>query len=76
MWSPSKKPTASEYAVLAVSSSILFIVVGAAALVFSVRAPETKHEAAVALAYRGFWCLGIGIAIALGYWFYRRLRDY
>ena len=73
---PSRKPSPSEYAVLVVASSILFIVVGAVALVFAIRAPDSKHEAAAALAQRGFWCLGIGVAIALAYWLYRRLRDY
>ena len=72
---PLKKPTPSEYAVLVVSSSILFLVVGVIELVFAIRAPESKHELAVALAYRGFWCLGIGIAIAVAYWLFRRLKD-
>jgi hypothetical protein len=78
MWffPPSKKPTPSEYAVLVVSSSILFIVVGVVALVFAIRAPESKHEAAAALAQRGYWCLGIGVGIALVYWLYRRLKEY
>ena len=72
---PSKKPTPAEYAVLVVSSSILFVVVGVIALVFAFRAPASKHEVAVALAHRGFWCLGIGIVIAVAYWLYRRLKD-
>jgi len=72
---PLKKPTPSEYAVLVFSSSILFLVGGAISLVFAVRAPESKHELAVALAYRGFWCLGIGIAIVVTYWLFRRLKD-
>jgi hypothetical protein len=76
MWSfPSKKPTLSEYAVLVVSSSIFFAVVGVIELVFAIRVPESNHELAVALAYRGFWCLGIGIAIAVAYWLFRRLKD-
>jgi hypothetical protein len=72
---PLKKPTPSEYAVLVVSSSILFLVVGIIALVFAIRAPDSKHELAVTLAYRGFWCLGIGMAIAVAYWLYRRVKD-
>jgi hypothetical protein len=72
---PLKKPTPSEYAVLVVSSSILFLVVGIIALVFAIRAPDSKHELAVALAYRGFWCLGIAVAIAVAYWLYRRVKD-
>ena len=73
---PSKKPTPAEYAVIVVGSSILLIGFGVVALVFAMRAPASKHEAAVALAQRGFWCLGIGIAIALGFWLYRRLKGY
>lgn len=72
---PTKKPTPPEYAVLVVSSSILFLVVGLISLLFAIRAPESKHELAVDLAHRGFWCLGLGVAIALGYWLYRRLKD-
>ncbi len=72
---PSKKPTPSEYAVIVVSSSVLFLVVGVIALVVAIRAPESKHESAVALAHLGVWCLGIGVAIALAYLLYRRLRD-
>ena len=76
MWSyPSRKPTPSEYAVLVVASSILFVVVGVIELVFAIRVPESNHELVVALAYRGFWCLGIGIAIAVVYWLFRRLKD-
>jgi preprotein translocase subunit Sss1 len=70
-----KKPTPPEYAVLVVSSSVLFVVVGAIELVVAIRRPEREHELAVALTHRGFWCLGIGVAIALVYWLYRRLKD-
>jgi hypothetical protein len=57
---PSKETTPSEYAVLVV--------------VF--RAPAEKHELAVALEHRGFGLLGIGGAIAVGFWLLRRFRDY
>jgi protein-S-isoprenylcysteine O-methyltransferase Ste14 len=73
---PSKKPTPAEYAVLVVFSSAVFVIVGVVALVIAIRAPAEKHELAVALAHRGFWCLGIGAAIALAYWLFRRLKDY
>lgn len=72
---PLKKPTPMEYAVLVVSISILFLVVGVIELVFAIRAPESKHEFALAWMYRGFWCLGIGIAIAVAYWLFRRFKD-
>lgn len=45
-------------------------------LVMGFRAPAEKHELAVALEHRGFWSLGIGVAIALAYRVYRRFRDY
>ena len=60
---------------LVVASSLLFVVVGIIELVFAFRAPESKHEAKVDLAEHGFWSLGIGVAIGLAYWLYRRLKD-
>jgi hypothetical protein len=51
------------------------VVVGVIELVFAIRVPESNHELAVALAYRGFWRLGIGLAIAVAYWLFRRLKD-
>jgi protein-S-isoprenylcysteine O-methyltransferase Ste14 len=73
---PSKKTTPAECAVLVVFSAAVFVILGIVALVVAVRAPAEKHELAVALAYRGFWCLGIGIAIAVVYWLFRRLKEY
>jgi hypothetical protein len=73
---PSREPTPAEYAVLVVFLSAGFIIVGLIALVVAFRAPSEKHALAVALAYRGLWSLGIGVAIAAAYWVYRRLRDY
>jgi hypothetical protein len=70
---PSKPPTRSEYAVLVVSVSILFMVIGIVALVAGFRAPPGKHEIAVALEHRGAVFLGVGLAIAFGYWLYRRV---
>ena len=72
---PSRKPTGSEYAVLVVFVSVVFIVLGVIALVMGFRAPMQKHDVAVALEYRGAWCLGIGVVIALGFWIVRRLVD-
>jgi hypothetical protein len=70
---PSRKPTPSEYTVLVVFTSVVFILLGVVALVVGFRAPAEKHELAVVLEYRGAGCLGIGVAIAVGYWLYRRL---
>jgi hypothetical protein len=72
---PSKKPTPSEYTVLIVFISVVFIVLGLVAIVAGFRAPTDKHELAAALEYRGAWSLGIGIAIALGFWLVRRIMD-
>lgn len=73
---PSKKPTPSEYAVLVWFACALFVIVGIVALAVGFRASEGKHELAVALEFRGALFLGIGLAIAAGYWLYRRCVDY
>jgi hypothetical protein len=70
-----QKPTPSEYVVLIVFISVVFIIVGLIAIVAGIRAPAAKHELAVALEYRGGWCLGIGIAIAFGFWLLHRIMD-
>jgi uncharacterized membrane protein HdeD (DUF308 family) len=72
---PTRKPTPSEYAVLVVFIAAVFIILGVIALVMAFRAPAEKHELAVALEYRGAWCLGIGVAIAIGFWLFRRIVD-
>lgn len=72
---PSRETTPSEYAVLVVFSAAVFIIFGVIALVAAFRAPAEKHELAVALEHQGFWLLGIGGAIAIGYWLFRRFRD-
>ena len=73
---PSRETTPSEYAVLVVFIAVVFVILGVIALVVAIRAPAEKHELAVALANRGFWLLGIGAAIAVGFWLFRRFRDY
>ena len=72
---PSKKPTPSEYAVLVVFVSVIFILLGIVAFVMAFRAPAEKHDVAVELAHYGAWSLGAGVAIAIAYWLFRRLRD-
>jgi len=72
---PSRKPTPSEYAVLVVFISAVFIILGVVALVVGFRAPIEKHDLAIALECRGAWCLGIGVAIAIGLWLFLRLLD-
>ena len=73
---PSKETTPSEYAVLVVFIAAVFVILGVIALVVVFRAPAEKHDLSVALAHRGFWLLGIGAAIAVGFWLFRRFRDY
>ena len=73
---PSKETTPSEYAVLVVFIAVVFIFLGVIALVVVFRAPAEKHELAVVLEHRGFGLLGIGGAIAVGFWLFRRFRDY
>ena len=72
---PSQKPTPSEYAVLIVFVAVVFMVLGVVAIVAGLRAPSDQHELAVALEYRGAWCLGIGMAIVFGFWLVRRITD-
>lgn len=75
-WSfPSRQPTPSEYAVLIWSVSLLLIILGIVAIVMGLRAPVEKHDAAVALEYRGAWLLALGLGIQVLYWLYRRLKD-
>ena len=69
---PDRRPTPSEYAVIAVVFASSFIVLGISALVFAFRASSDHPVAAAALANRGWWFLGIGIFIAFAFWLVRR----
>lgn len=73
---PTKKPTPAEYAVLVVFVAAAFIVLGTVELVLGFRAPPERHELALLLEHRGFWCLAIGVAIAAAFWLFRRFKDY
>jgi hypothetical protein len=73
---PTKQPTPAEYIVLIVFVSLVFIVLGIAAIVMGMRAPADKHEMAIALEHRGAWCLAIGIAISFVFWLTRRIIDF
>jgi len=70
---PTSKPTPSEYAVLAVLASVVFIVLGVVALVVAFRAPDDKQELAATVMRGGFVSLGIGLTIAFLFWLHRRL---
>ena len=73
---PSKRPTPSEYAVIVVLLSVVCIILGMVALVMGFRQPPQNHKLAVALEYRGAWCVGVGVIIAFLYWLYRQLKAY
>jgi len=73
---PSQKPTPSEYGVLAVLASLIFIVLGVVAIVVALRAPAERQEAAATVLRGGFVSLSFGFTIALLFWLYRRLTGY
>lgn len=70
---PSQKPTPSEYAVLVLFTSAVFVVMGVVALAAAFRAAPEKQELAAVVMKGGFLSLSIGIAIAAGFWLFRRL---
>jgi hypothetical protein len=70
---PTRKPTPSEYVVLACVASLALIVLGLVAVVVAARVPAEKAELAAAIMHRGFWSLGIGLAIAIVSLLCRRL---
>jgi hypothetical protein len=75
MWSPSKRPTPSEYAVIAVVISGALILLGTVALIAAFRAPPEKHGVALRLVHYGGWSLGIGLFVGFMFWLARRLMD-
>jgi len=72
---PTKKPTPSEYAVIAVGSSGLLIVLGLVGFGFRIFAAPQNPEMTAALTHYSAWSLGIGVFIAFCYWLFRRLKD-
>lgn len=78
MWSlsfPIRRITRAEYTVLFAALSSVSILLGGIGLVFAFRASAEQHEAAVAL-YRYSGCsIGLGVALILAFWGYRRLID-
>ena len=71
---PSRPTTPAEYAVLVVFGAVFFIVLGIVMVAVALRAPPEKHELAVVVGHRGLWSVGIGVAIAVAYWLYRRVK--
>ena len=72
---PSKPPTPSEWAVLVWAFVVLLILAGVAGLIVSAFAPPEKHELAVELARYGLRSLGVGLALGVGLWAFRRFVD-
>ncbi len=72
---PTQKPTPSEFAVLTVVASLAFIGLGVVAVIVGLRAPAEQHELAAEVMRGGLFSLGIGVAIAVGWWLFRRFTD-
>ena len=72
---PTKRPTPSEYAVIAIVISAVFILLGVAGFIVALRAPAEKHEAAVQLMHYSAWSVGSGGFVAFAFWLYRRLTQ-
>lgn len=72
---PIKPPTSAEYSVIGVVLSGFFMLLGLTG--FSVRffAAPLEPELAAALVQSSGWSLGIGLAIAGGYWLWRKVQD-
>jgi hypothetical protein len=65
---PTKRPTPSEYAVIAIVIAAVFIILGVAGFVVALRAPADKHEAAVQLMRYSVWSIGSGVFVAFAFW--------
>jgi hypothetical protein len=72
---PDKRPTPSEYAVIAVGASGVLIILGLAGFGFRIFAPPQKAEIAVALSHYSGWSLGIGVFIGFSFWLFRRFTN-
>jgi len=75
MWIPlpTKRPTAGEYAAIALVTSAALIVSALIALVVAFRAPAEKHTTAVGLLQYAAWSLGSGVFLIVAVWLVRRL---
>jgi hypothetical protein len=72
---PTRRPTGTEYAVIAVLFSTVFIIGGLVALVVAWRAPIEQHEASLRLARDGVGSIVLGVLIAGVFWLIRRFRN-
>lgn len=73
MREPMKRPTASEFFVLAMFVAIVFVVLGLIAIVLAWRALVEKQELARQAMTAGIWLVGIGGVGGVGVWGIRRL---
>lgn len=69
----SKSPTSFEWSLAVYFIAALIIGFGVLGLVAAHRAAPERAEAALALEHRSLWALGIGCALAFGFWIFRRL---
>ena len=72
---PTKRPTPSEYAVIALGASGLLILLGLVGFGFRILAAPQKSELASALAQYSSCSVGLGLFIGFCYWLFRRLTD-
>jgi hypothetical protein len=73
---PFRKPTPAEFLVIFFLSVASLLGIGLVALIAASRAPPQKHDSAAQLVRLGLWSLGLGVASIVGYWIYRRCKDY
>jgi Na+-driven multidrug efflux pump len=71
----SRPPTSFEWSLAVYLIAALMIGFGVIGLVAAHRAAPDKAEAALALEHRALWTLGIGCAVALLFWIFRRLTN-
>jgi len=71
----SKPPTPFEWSLAVYLIAALMIGFGIVGLVAAHRAAPDKAEAALALEHRALWTLGLGCALALVFWLFRKLAS-
>ena len=72
---PPRNTTPSEYGVLIVFTFLGVIGLGVVGISIAFRAPEEKQELASVLMRCGWVSLGIGLAIAIAFWLFRRFTS-
>ena len=72
---PSKPPTPSEYAVLAVGLSVLLIGIGVCGFAYAWLGAPARPELVVMLVSISAASTGLGLIVAAAYWLVRRLGE-